>query len=139
VTVRTIVDTGPLVAFFNAGDAHHEWACEQFTRLPAPMLTCEAVLAETCFLVARGRMDPSQVLQAVARGALQVDFTLGRELEAVRRLMARYQSAGISLADACLVRMSETYPSCQVLTTDRDFQIYRRHGRRSIPIVAPFH
>jgi len=44
----------------------------------------------------------------------------------------------MSLADACLVRMAEVHPHCQVLTTDRDFLVYRRHGRHVIPVLAPF-
>jgi hypothetical protein len=44
----------------------------------------------------------------------------------------------MSLADACLVRMSELTERCQVFTTDRDFLVYRRKGRHLIPLLAPF-
>ena len=43
----------------------------------------------------------------------------------------------MSLADACLVRMSEIEKNCQVLTIDSDFKLYRKHGRRVIPIIMP--
>lgn len=138
MTVHTIVDTGPLVAFFNETDSHHDWASEQFARLAPPLLTCEAVLGETCFLLSRGGIDPVNAVQAVARAALRLDFSVGAEIEPVRRLMTRYKDADVSLADACLVRMSELYPRCQVLTIDRDFMVYRRDGRRTIPLIAPF-
>ena len=49
---------------------------------------------------------------------------------------AAAQSAGHPrLADACLMRMSETLPDPLLLTTDADFRIYRRHGRQAIPTV----
>lgn len=134
----TIVDTGPLVAFFNAADSYHGWAAEQFARLSPPLLTCEAVLSEACFLLARGRIDPVNVLRAVVRGALRLDLSLAAEIESVGQLMTRYKDVGVSLADACLVRMSEIHSRCRILTVDRDFLVYRRQGRRTIPLIAPF-
>lgn len=134
----TIVDTGPLVAYFIGNDTHHEWAAAQFQRLAAPFLTCEPVLTEVCFLVRGTGVTPSQVFDLAKRGALKLDFSLDKEVDAISRLMSRYDDNGISLADACLVRMSELRPRCQVMTTDTDFLVYRRDGRRTIPLVAPF-
>lgn len=126
------------MAFFNKNDTHHEWATEQFGRLPGPLFTCEAVMTETCYLVGRAGVGPDAALEMLARDALRLEFSLNAELDAVAKLMARYSDAGISLADACLVRMSELTPRCQVMTVDRDFLVYRREGRRTIPLLAPF-
>ena len=43
----------------------------------------------------------------------------------------------MSLADACLVCMTEQFPRCRVVTTDSHFRIYRRHGRQLIPVLMP--
>jgi hypothetical protein len=51
--------------------------------------------------------------------------------------MQKYSNVPMSLADACLVRMTETYADAILLTTDTDFRIYRRHGRRVVPCVMP--
>lgn len=134
----TIVDAGPLVAYFSATDTYHDWTFEQFVRLPQPLLTCEAALSEACYLLVRDGHNPTIVLHAVARGALRLEFSLAEELEAVRNLMTRYRDAGVSLADACLVRMSEIHSRCELLTLDRDFLVYRRNGRQTIPLIAPF-
>ncbi len=138
MSIRTIVDTGPLVAFFSKRDSHHDWAVEQFASLTPPLFTCEPVMTEVCFLLAGAGVDPNHALEAVARGGLKVDFPLAAEIDPIRRLVARYRNADISLADACLVRMSEIHSRCQVMTVDRDFLIYRRDGRRTIPLIAPF-
>jgi predicted nucleic acid-binding protein len=138
VTVATIVDAGPLVAFFDRSEAHHNWASEQFARIKPPLLTCEAVMSEVCFLLAAGGIDPVHAIDAVTRGLVRPDFSLTAEAESVKRLMARYNDIGVSLADACLVRMSELHERCVVLTLDRDFLVYRRGGRRAIPLIAPF-
>lgn len=53
-------------------------------------------------------------------------------------LFERYDNVPASLADACLIRMSELFEPCSVFTLDRDFQIYRRHGRKAIPTLSPW-
>lgn len=136
MTIQTIVDTGPLVAFFNKSEALHDWAFDQFTRLPPPLLTCEAVISETRFLL--GSRGASLALEAIVRGGLRIEFSLGAEIDAVLRLMTRYKDMSASLADACLVRMSEIHVRSQILMLDRDFLVYRREGRRAIPLIAPF-
>jgi predicted nucleic acid-binding protein len=138
VTTVAIVDAGPLVAYFNKHETHHDWAAEQFGRIKPPLLTCEAVMSETCFLLSGGGIDPAHALESVVRGIVRIDFSLSAESDSVHRLMVRYKDVGVSLADACLVRMSELHTRCEVMTIDRDFLIYRRDGRRIIPLIAPF-
>ena len=64
-------------------------------------------------------------------------FDLGDQLAPVLGLMDKYADVPMSLADACLVRMSETLPDSMVLTTDSDFKIYRRHSRQVVPCLMP--
>lgn len=67
------LDTGPWVALLSRNDTHHRWAIEQFRLLPPPFLhssippflSCEAVVAETCFLLKRSGFDPSLALQFI--------------------------------------------------------------------------
>jgi len=42
----------------------------------------------------------------------------------------------MSLADACLVRLAELTERSAVFTTDCDFTVYRKHGRRKIPLIT---
>ena len=64
-------------------------------------------------------------------------FSLADELPRVLSLMHKYADVPMSLADACLVRMSETVADPVLLTTDADFRLYRRHSRQVIPSVMP--
>lgn len=43
----------------------------------------------------------------------------------------------MSIADATMVRLSEMLPNPLLLTIDSDFKIYRRFGRRAIPVCMP--
>ncbi|MHB8767225.1 MAG: type II toxin-antitoxin system VapC family toxin [Deferrisomatales bacterium] len=137
MTSPVVVDTGPIVAFLNRRDAHHRWARQEFAEVRPPLLTCEAVLSEACFLVRHLPGGPDAVLELVTRGAVEVSFALADELPRLRRLMARYADRPMSLADACLVRLAEQYPASHVFTTDGDFRVYRKNDRRAIPLIAP--
>jgi len=132
-----ILDAGPWVALHCSNDTHHAWAKAQFAQHAAPFLTCEAVVAETCFLLARSGFDPSRALMLIERGVVRVAMSLAEQVSTVRALFERYDNVPASLADACLVRLSELYDPCRVLTLDSDFAVYRRHGRKVIPVLMP--
>jgi predicted nucleic acid-binding protein len=137
VAATVIVDTGPIVALLDADDQQHAWVRTQFARLRPPLLTCEAVLTESCFLIARGGGDASAVLQLVERGVVSIAQLFDAEAASIARLMHRYKNVPMSLADACLVRLIELTSHATLFTLDSDFEIYRQKGRRLIPLLAP--
>ena len=132
--MKGIADTGFVVAFLNRSDRHHDWATEIGRMVSEPLLTCEAVLAETALQV--GSVD--RVLALVQEGLLKIAFDLPKNLEEVQALAERYRDRTPDLADLCLVRMSELYDHLPVLTVEEgDFRVYRRNRRDVIPIVCP--
>lgn len=132
-----LLDTGPLVAFLSAADAHHDWAQQHWQNIQPPMLSCEAVIAEAVFLLQHEHKPSQPVLDLIERGVIRVEFSLAEELRAVTALIERYSDVPMSLADASLVRMSELWADSRVFTLDDDFRLYRRHGRQSIPLIIP--
>ena len=130
-----LVDAGFLVALLSRRDGNHRWAAAQSQRLPPPWRTCDAVLSEAFHLLgARGGPGLAAFL---LRRAVVPGFDLADELEPVLKLMQKYADAPMSLADACLVRMTEALADPVLLTTDTDFRIYRRHSRLAVPCVMP--
>lgn len=134
---RILIDTGPLVACINRRDKFNSWARERLGEISPPMLTCEAVLAETCFLLQESPGGSTAVLDLVERGVLLVDFQVSTYTKSIRLLTEKYSSVPMSLADACLVKMTELHDDSMVMTLDSDFLIYRRHGRQTIPVLMP--
>lgn len=134
---RVIVDTGPLVALLSTNDRWHAWAREQFAEIEPPLLTCEAVVSETCFLVQRSGGDPALVLRQFPSGLLAIPFTLASEVETIVNLMSKYADVPMSFADACLVAMAQEFPKSPVMTLDSDFQIYRKTKRNPIALISP--
>ncbi|MBV8397864.1 MAG: type II toxin-antitoxin system VapC family toxin [Acetobacteraceae bacterium] len=131
-----LVDTGFLIALLNRRDRHHKWAASQARELIPPWQTCDAVLSEAFHLLEQGRR--SWLLTLLTRNAVIPAFSLGNERDAVFNLMQKYADVPMSLADACLVRMTEALADPLVLTTDKDFRVYRRHSRQIVPCAMPF-
>lgn len=134
---QVIVDTGPLVAAINRRDAFHTWTRDMLAQIEAPMLTCESVISEACFLLRYHSAGVQTVLRWLETGAVSIPFRLDEEGRRIRKMMSAYADVPMSLADACLVRMSEKIENSSVFTLDSDFQIYRRNRNQSIPTLMP--
>ncbi len=123
------------MALLSRRDGHHRWAVTQANRHAPPWRTCEAVLSEAFHLLGTQGGPPLRAL--LARRAVVANFDLNDDLEPVLRLLQKYADVPMSLADACLVRMTEILSDPFLLTTDSDFRVYRRHSRQMIPRVTP--
>ena len=135
MAASALVDAGFLVALLSRRDANHNWAAAQSSRLPPPWKTCEAALSEAFHLL--GKRGAPALAALLRRRAVVCAFRLGEDVEEVLKLMQKYADVPMSLADACLVRMTEALADPVLATTDTDFGIYRRHSRQSIPCVLP--
>lgn len=134
---QLLLDTGVLVALLSKADNFHPWAITTVKTVNQPLLTCEAVITEACFLLQRDSYRQQAALSLVRKGALKIDFCLSEEVHEIEDLMIRYESVPMSLADACLVRMAELYPESIILTLDSDFRIYRKHRKQQISLITP--
>ena len=132
-----VLDTGPLVSFLASGLQHHRWAVDQWKQLRPPLLTCEPVLTEAAFLLKREGRDADPLFALLDRRIVTIGIAVEEQQSDLRALMRRYRNRPMSLADACLVRLSEMHGAAEVLTLDNDFRIYRRHGNKIIPVRMP--
>lgn len=135
MAASVLVDASFLVALLSRRDSNHRWAAAQGLRYAPPWTTCEAVLSEAFFLL--GARGAPALAALMRRRALRCAFNLADDFEAVLAPMHKYADVPMSLADACLVRMTETFPNAVLLTTDNDFRIYRRHSRKAVPCIMP--
>lgn len=131
-----IIDTGPLVAFINARDKYHEWTKEQWSRITPPLLTCEAVISEACFLLRGIHGGPEIALELIKRGVISLPFKMEDSFNQIKWLLKKYSNVPMSLADACLVRISEIYSDSSIFTLDSDFSIYKKNKRNVIPLIS---
>lgn len=134
---RVVIDAGPIVALLNRRDRYHAWIREVLDTVEPPIFTCEAVVSEACFLLGRIAGGQDAVLELLANDVVKLDFRMLSEIDALRSLMRKFANVPMSLADACLVRMSELDAQSEIVTLDSDFRVYRRNRRQMIPTIMP--
>jgi predicted nucleic acid-binding protein len=134
---NVLLDTGPLIAYLDGHDTFHDWSSTLWKDIEPPLLTCEAVISEACFLLSGIRGGAQGVFELLRRQIVTLPFRLGDETVPTGTLMKKYADVPMSVADACLVRMAERFHESAILTIDSDFRLYRKHGRQVIPLIIP--
>ncbi len=127
----TLLDTGVIVGLLDRSEAQHNRCVAALEGLEGPLVTCEAVIAESCYLLRNLPGASAAVLENVEQGIFQISFQLSRSAHLVRKLMRKYQDSPMDFADACLVQLADEINTGNILTLDRDFRSYR--WRRSRP------
>ncbi len=125
-----LLDTGCIVALLDRSERHHDQCVRVVGELAGPLVTCEAVIAESCYLLRNLHGAPEAVLANVERGVFQVPFRLEGNAAEVRTLLRKYRKVPMDLADACLVRLAGLLRTGAILTLDGDFRIYRWNRNR---------
>lgn len=134
--VGCLLDTGPLVALLSHQDQNHERAKKLFSEFPAPFRTCEAVIAEACYLLSKVHPDaPQELISLAQREVFVIGLQLKDHWNAIHSLLKKYHNRPISLADACLIRCAEEFQEPRILTFDSDFTIYRWDKNRPFVLI----
>jgi uncharacterized protein len=115
----------------------HEWAKTQFANLVPPLLTCEAVLSEACYLLRNFERGAIKVLTLLEREMIVLPLQLKDEISVIKILLNKYKNIPMSFAAGCLVRMAEQISDSAIFTLDGDFKIYRKDRRKVIPTIMP--
>jgi len=131
-----LVDTGSIVALLDRSERHHKECAAVIAEIDAPLLTCEAVIAEACYLLREIKNAVDAVLENVEKGTFLVPYRAAGKTSALRRLLKKYANVPMDFADACLVEMADEYQTGRILTLDRDFHIYRWGKNRPFDFVV---
>ena len=133
-----LVDSGFIVALLDRRDRRHAECRAAMEILDCPLVTCEAVLSESCYLLRKVAGAPLAVLSNVEQGRLDLPFQLARVVPAIRAIMQKYRDIPADFADACLIYMAEELDTGEILTLDSDFLTYRwRRNRPFELLIAP--
>jgi predicted nucleic acid-binding protein len=133
-----LVDTGFLVSIYDNHEPRHGVCLRIHAALPNPLVTCQAVVAESLHLLGRIPEAADGILASVEAGILQVPLQLQPSAGTVRTILRKYLDTPADFADACLIHMADELNTGDILTLDSDFKHYRwrrtRHFRMLIPI-----
>ena len=132
---EVLVDTGFIVARLDRSERHHEQCLKATDGLLSPLITCEAVIVESCHLLRHLEGAADAILQNVEQGVFQIPFSLAKQAAEVARLMKKYADVPMDLADACLVDLATRLRTGRILTLDGDFRIYRWGRNRPFELL----
>jgi predicted nucleic acid-binding protein len=133
-----LLDSGAIVALLDRSERHHRVCADYLKTLSAPLVTCEAVIAESCYLLRHLPGAAEAILQNVAAGVFQIPFQLSRSAPQVQRIFRKYRYREVDLADACLVHLATELSAPDILTLDRDFRVYRWGANKAFHFLIPF-
>lgn len=131
-----LLDTGVIVALLDRSEKRHKACAAAVQEVEAPLITCEAVIAESCYLLRNLAGASEAVVANVAAGIFQIPFQLSQEAAAVQQVLRKYRDRRIDLADSCLIHLADEFGTGDILTLDGDFSIYR-WGRNKTFRVLP--
>lgn len=102
-----LLDTGAIVALLDRTETYHDPCVQVVEHLERPLVSCEAVIAESCYLLRRLPGAAETVLENVERGVFQIPFQLSRSAAPVRSIMRKYRDVPVAFADACLIHLAD--------------------------------
>lgn len=131
-----LLDTGVIVALLDRSERYHSQCVEVLSDLTGALVTCEAAVAEACYLLRELRGAPEAVVSNVGNGAFQIPVRLIDQAANVEKLMKKYRNVPMDLADACLVDLADRLETGRILTLDGDFEVYRWRVRRKFELLV---
>jgi uncharacterized protein len=132
-----LLDASAIVALLDRRDAGHVRCVRALEGISLPLVTCEAVVTESCHLLRDIPRAPEEVLLNLQRGMFGIHFDLAASAKAVQALMQKYGDTRADFADACLIQMADELGTGDILTLDSDFIHYRWRKTRHFNLLIP--
>jgi predicted nucleic acid-binding protein len=132
---KILIDSGPLIALFDASDKYHHEAVNFIKTNKYPLVTSLASITEALHLLDFNRNAQIDFLGWVHRGAVEIHNIENNDFKRLKELTEKYRDLPMDFADSCLVYIAEKLKLNTIATIDRDFSIYRIQGRRKFQII----
>jgi len=128
-----LVDTGPVVAYLDAGDPAHAAVAARWDSFRGQLVTTSAVITEAMHFVSASQSGARHLADLVAASGMEVyDLSRPPELHEAVSLMEKYDDTPMDFADATLVLLAEALQVREILTLDRrGFSTYRTRKRQA--------
>ncbi len=132
---KILVDSGPLIALFDASDRYHNGAVEFIKKNEWPLVSTLASITETLHMLDFNRNAQIDFLEWVHKGAVEICGVDNADFGRIKELTDKYRDLPMDFADSCLVLLAEKMDICRIATIDRDFTVYRIKGKKKFKIV----
>ncbi len=132
---KILIDSGPLIALFDADDKHHKKAVNFVRENKLPLVTTLASITETLHLLDFNRNAQIDFLDWISKGAVEIHNLEAPSFNRLRDLTIKYKDLPMDFADACLVYLAEELNITSIATIDRDFSVYRIKNKKKFELV----
>jgi len=132
---KILIDSGPLIALFDASDKYHNQAVNFIKTNEFPLVTTIASITETLHLLDFNRNAQIDFLKWISMGSVEIHNIETDDFGRLKELTEKYRDLPMDFADSCLVYLAEKLNIDSIATIDRDFTIYRIQGNRKFKIV----
>lgn len=133
---RCLIDTGPMVALFDASDQYHSRAVDFIRSYNGQLLSSLANITETVYLLDFSQQAQTDFLSWVAHGAVQIEPIDASDVQKIVKVFQKYADLPMDFADGCLVAIAQKLNISHIATFDSDFEIYRLKGGKRFDIVV---
>jgi len=121
-----LLDTGPIVAFFDASDNYHKTSVAELKNINERLVTTWPVLTEAFYLLGFSWKAQDNLWEFIMRGGIEIFSLNDKQQLRCRQLMEKYWDLPMDLADGTLVVLAESNKFKKVFTLDhKDFLIYK--------------
>ncbi len=132
-----LIDTGVIFALLDQDEWAHEGCVRALEIVTRPLVTCEAVITESCYLLRRRRGAVDAVLASVLTGFFGIPFKISSSAPQIRGILEKYRDTPADFADACLIAMADQLGTGDILTLDSHFKHYRWRRTRRFNMLVP--
>lgn len=129
---KVVVDSGPIIALFDAGDGHHRRAVEFVRQSRAQLFSTMAVITEAMYVLEESLQARMCLLAWIHAGAVTLTEPEGADFARISELLEKYADLPMDFTDAVVVALCERLDIHHVATVDRDFDIYRTKRRTKL-------
>jgi uncharacterized protein len=125
---KVVVDSGPLIALFDADDAYHAKALEFVRQTRAKLISSMSVVTEAMYVLEESLEARQNLLTWIQSGGLTLTEPGAADFERIKELIEKYADLPMDFTDAVVVGLCERLGIHHVASVDRDFAIYRYKG-----------
>ena len=132
---KTLIDSGPFIALFDASDKYHQKSIEFIKSNQTLLITTIASITEVLHLLDFNRNAQLDFIEWGSRGGVEIVNILNTDFQRIKELTETYRDLSMDFADSCLVLLAERMGLNTIATIDRDFSIYRIKGKKAIKTI----
>ena len=129
---RILIDAGPLIALFNIRDTFHNGVWEFLKRHEYSYISTLAVFTETSHILKKNIKAQLGFYEWVMQKGVIISDINQNDMPRIVELTEKYADLPMDFADATLVITAEKTGIREIISLDKDFNIYRLPGKEHI-------